>query len=408
MSRETVNIAIVGHVDHGKSTLIGRLLYETNSLAQGKMAEVRKIAKELGREAELAYIIDQLKEEREKNITIDTAQIFFKTRKRDFVIIDTPGHVEFIKNMLTGASLAQAGVLIVDVGEGVREQTRRHAFLLKLLGITSVVVVLNKMDLVNYDENRFKKVKSELYVFLETLGMEPDFFIPISAKEGENIAKKSAGLSWYRGPFFLKALDSLKVKSQGEDAPLRFPVQDVYTINGEEVIVGQVASGELKKGEEIILVPSGEKGRVGAIRLFERKAEKVEAGENIGLVLEGVDAVARGEILARAENPPVATDNFRGSIFWLAKEPLRVGEPITLRCATQEIPGVAKRIEKRINSSTLKVEAENAEELYSHETGVIVFEARQPMVVEKFLLIEELGRFVVERDNDLLGAGTVL
>ncbi|MCK4821573.1 GTP-binding protein [bacterium] len=243
MEKDILRIVIIGHVDHGKSTLIGRLLLDTNSLPKEKMVEIKKVSRDLGKEAELAFLTDQLKEERERSMTIDTTQIFFRTRKKNYCIIDTPGHVQFLKNMLTGASLAQAAVLIVDVKEGVMEQTRRHSYLIQMLGLDKAIVVFNKMDLINYQGRRFPKIKTELLELLESLNIEPIFLIPISAKEGLNISRKSSKMRWYKGPSLLSALDSLRLNTKTMQRPLRFPIQDIYEINGEKIIVGRVASG---------------------------------------------------------------------------------------------------------------------------------------------------------------------
>jgi small GTP-binding protein len=235
MRRTALNIVFTGHVDHGKSTLIGRLLINTNSLPESKVEEVRKVSEELGKEAELAYVTDYLKEEREQNITIDTTQIHFRTKSRDYVIIDAPGHVEFIKNMITGSSQAEAAVLIVDVSEGVLEQTRRHAYLLHLLGLDAVIAVINKMDIVGYSEERYVEVKDQLIDFLTGLPMNPLHVIPVSAREGDNISEETGMMPWYRGRCFLRALDSLKEeKVSYSSMPLRFPVQDIYEVESGE------------------------------------------------------------------------------------------------------------------------------------------------------------------------------
>jgi sulfate adenylyltransferase large subunit len=407
MEKETVKIVIIGHVDHGKSTLIGRLLLDTNSLPKEKLTEIKKISKELGKETELAYLVDQLKEERERNATIDTTQIFFKTRKRNYVIIDTPGHVEFIKNMITGASLAQIGVLIVDVQEGVMEQTRRHAYIISMLGIDKVIVVFNKMDLVNYERERFNKVRVELLKFLESLKITPFFTVPASAKEGDNICMKSSKMSWYKGPGLLGALNSLKLNIKTTKKPLRFPIQDIYEIEGEKIIVGRIISGIIKQGQKVILLPSFKAARIKIIKVFGKRRRTAREGENIGLTLSKPVFVERGEVVAQKENPPKATDHFKGNILWMSYEPLQINKTMILRCATQEIECTAERIEKRINSSTLEIIEENAMVLKLNEAGVVIFKTQEPIVVEKFNFIEELGRFIIEREHDLKGIGIV-
>jgi len=407
MAKETVKIVIVGHVDHGKSTLIGRLLLDTNSLPKDKIAEIRKISKELGKDTELAYLTDQLKEEREQNITIDTTQIFFKTHKRDFVIIDAPGHVEFLKNMITGATQAEAAVLIVDANEGIMEQTGRHAYLVSMLGISKVIIVFNKMDIVSYQENKFNAIKEKLSNFMRTLGVNPLFMIPMSAREGDNVFKKSQRMKWYKGPTLLEALDLFKLNVKIEKKSLRYPVQDVYHINDKNIVVGRIEAGSIKPGQKVTLLPSMNTIGIKSIEVFEKSKTKAQTGESIGLTLNGSLPVKRGDIIVEGESPPKLTEQFKGNIFWMSDEPLRINEAITLRCATQEVECIAEKIERRINSSTLELIEESAKELKLNEAGVVVFKVKKPIVAEKFSFIEELGRFVIEREYNLQGAGII-
>ena len=265
MEREHLKLVIVGHVDHGKSTLIGRLFFDTDSLPKEKIEEVKQICEALGKELEFAYVMDHLEEERSQGITIDTAQTFFKTEKRDYVIIDAPGHREFTKNMITGASQAEAAILIVDASEGVREQTRRHAYILGMLGLKQVIVAVNKMDLVDYSENVFNEVSKQTTDFLERIGIAPTYIIPISAKEGDNVAKASDRMKWYTGPTILQALDTFKKTEKRDENPLRFAVQDVYNIDGKRIIVGRVEAGTLRVGDNIIVLPTGEETTVETI-----------------------------------------------------------------------------------------------------------------------------------------------
>ncbi|MGE5197654.1 MAG: sulfate adenylyltransferase subunit 1 [Deltaproteobacteria bacterium] len=408
MVKSNLKIVISGHVDHGKSTLIGRLLLDTNSLPEERIKEIRKISKELGKDTELAYLTDYLKEERENEMTIDTTQIFFKTRKRDYVIIDSPGHVEFIKNMLTGATQAEAAVLLIDANAGVKEQTKRHAYIVGLLGITNVIVVLNKMDLLDYKEERFQKLKLEFLEFMQRLAMKPCFIIPASAKDGVNISKRSRKMSWYKGPCLLETLDSIKSKAKPVEKPLRFSVQDVYEINGEKIIAGKVLSGTIKQGQDIRLFPSQKDSRVNSIKVFGKMLREARAGASIGLTLDGPFYARRGEIIAQRENGRLHLLNrFRTDIFWMSGEPLQINKPVTLRCSTQELTCVAEKIEKRIDSSTLEILEENASELRMNESGVVMLKTEKPAVIEKFDFIDELGRFVIEQENNLQGAGII-
>ncbi len=403
----TIPIVVTGHVDHGKSTLIGRLLYETGSLPKEKIAEIKKISKSLGKDTELAFLTDQLKEERERNMTIDTTQIFFKTRARNYVIIDAPGHAELIKNMISGASQAQAAVLIIDIAEGVKDQTRRHASIIEMLGIKNVVVACNKMDLVSYDKKTFETVSAEISAFLKSLKIQPLCIIPVSAKDGDNIARRAASMGWYRGPTLIGALDALLPHPRSGRQTFRLPVQDVYKMGGEDIAVGRIASGEVSRGEEIVVHPAGSPVTVDKIKIFERDLVRARKGANIGLILRGAGGIKRGDVLATKGKGPLVSDSFRGRVFWMAEEPLLPGEEVVVRCASQEIPCRVMAIEHAIDSSTLKIVAENAGSLKQHEVGSVVFKAAHPVVTEAFSSVEELGRFTVERGENPQGAGIV-
>lgn len=407
MAKETAKIVIVGHVDHGKSTLIGRLLLDTNSLSKDKLAEIKRISKELGKDTELAFLTDQLKEERERNITIDTTQIFFKTRRKDYVIIDAPGHVEFLKNMITGATQAEAAVLIIDTKEGVKEQSRRHAYIVSMLGIDKVIVVFNKMDLLNYSEDVFTKVKDEMSRFLGNLGVKPIHMIPISAKQGDNIYNKSHNMKWYRGPALLEALDNLRFSEKAERKPLRFPVQDIYDVGGKKIVVGKVSSGFIRTGRDAVLFPSGNRVKIKSIEVFGKHKTEAETDECIGLTFASDIAVKRGDVITSEENMPKPTIAFKGNIFWMAEEPLALGKSVSVRCATQTIECTLNKIEKRINTSTLELLEENATRLLANEAAIITLKSNSPVIVEKFSFIEELGRFVIEKGYNLQGAGII-
>lgn len=407
MKKKTIRIVIIGHVDHGKSTLIGRLLLDTNSLPREKVAEIKNISRQLGKETQLAYLADQLKEEREQNKTIDTTQIFFKTRTADYVIIDAPGHAELIKNMISGASLAQAAILIVDAQEGIKEQTTRHAFIARMLGIEKLIVVFNKMDLVNYDQKKFDEGKDGLTAFFTGLGLRPCCFIPISAKADVNITGPSAMLSWYRGQSLLEALENLKESGGPQNRPLRFCVQDVYPLGGERIVFGKVNSGRILRGQEVVIFPQNTPARIKQIKVFGRNLLTAREGENIGLVFQDGPAVQRGEVVIEKNNQPLATDRFQGNLFWMSQEPLEINRPFILRCATQEVGCHIEKVHQRINTSTLQVVAENASQLLFNEAGIVSLRTEKPLLMEKFSFIEELGRFVLERDQILQGAGVI-
>lgn len=409
MKKEILPIVITGHVDHGKSTLIGALLLATNSLPEEKLQEIKKISQELGRDTELAFIADQLKEERERKMTIETTRIFFKTRKRNYGIIDTPGHAEFLKNMITGSSQAQAAVVIVDVQEGIKEQTRRHLYVIQLLGIKQLIVVLNKMDLINYDPARFKQIKQELLTLLEQLGLKPALIIPVSAKENDNICRRSLAAAWFLGPTLLEALDSLRIEPADAHKPLALPVQDVYGNDDQKIIVGRLSSGQLKPGQKIKILPAGQTATVKALVTYGQKRQKeARAGENIGFTLKEPIAIKRGDIIVPKENFFRPANCFQGTFFWLAKEPLRLNQKMDCRCATQESPCFVEKIEKRLNTATWEIIEENSQELAMNEAGQLLFRTEKPMVAEKFSFIEELGRLAIGEKFTLKGLGIIV
>ncbi len=403
--KEHMKIVIVGHVDHGKSTLIGRLFYDTDSIPREKIEEVKKACKDLGKEMEFAYLMDHLQEEREQGITIDTAQTFFKTAKRNYVIIDAPGHKEFIKNMITGASQADTAILIVDAKEGVQEQTKRHAFILGLLGLKQVIVVLNKMDLVEFKEERFNEVKKEIIEFLSTLSIKPVHIVPVSARLGDNIAFKSTKMKWYSGLTVLKALDSLKLETQSIK-PLRFPVQGVLKVGDKRILMGRVESGSISEGQEIEFLPSGKKAKVKSIEEFLKEKHSAIAGESTGITIDQPLFIERGEV-AFAGRKPFVKNEFNASIFWMAKQPFKLGEKLVFRCATQETECEIKAIKSRIDSSTLKTIEENSTELNENEVGKVIIKTKKPVVLENFNEIEELGRFVLVRGENVSAGGTI-
>jgi sulfate adenylyltransferase large subunit len=412
MAKNTFKIVFTGHVDHGKSTLIGRLLIDTKSLPDDKLSEIKKISAQLGKEAELAYVTDYLKEEREQNITIDTTQIFFRTSARDYVIIDAPGHVEFIKNMITGTSQAEAAVLLVDASEGVLEQTKRHAYLINMLGLEKVIVAVNKMDLVNYSENIFNEVAKEVGYFLEELSLKPVFTVPVSAKEDVNISVKpsvkSRKMKWYKGPSFLKALSSLKIDRDNDgDKPLRFPVQDVYTIGNEKIAVGRIESGRMFKDQSVVCLPSGSKNSVCSIRVFGKEKKRAEAQESIGIVMKDLDSIKRGIVVVGEQDKPELSDKIKASVFWMKDEPLSLQERLEIRCSTQEVDCGVEVIDRKIDSSTLEVIEDNIDKLLKYEVGEVYIRTRHPIAVEKFGYSKELGGFILKHDGDVAGVGIV-
>jgi sulfate adenylyltransferase large subunit len=404
---DALKFVIVGHVDHGKSTLIGRLLYDTNSLAPDKIEEIRKTSADLGRDTEFAYLLDHLEEERQQGITIDTTQVFFKTARRQYVIIDAPGHVEFVKNMITGASQAEAAVLIVDVKEGVREQTKRHAYILSLLGLGQVVAVFNKMDLVDYSEQRFTEVRTDLDKFLASIGLQPIYWIPICALKGENIASRSETMSWYTGPSFLESLDALKSFEPASDKPLIFPVQDIYKLDDKRIIAGKIEAGVLQTGQRITVLPSRQTTLIKTIEKFPDSVDSACAGESIGVTLQDPLFVNRGDVVCQPGAEPTLTNTFGAVVFWMAKKPFQKDEKVTVRCSTQQASSQVNAIHTKIDSSTLQILEEDANTLQNLEVGRVTIETKNPIAIKPFSDVRELGRFVFVRDDDICAGGII-
>ncbi len=404
---DVLNFVIVGHVDHGKSTLIGRLLYDTDSLPADKIEEIKKASDSLGRDTEFAYLLDHLEEERKQGITIDTTQVFFKTDKRRYVIIDAPGHVEFVKNMITGASQAEAAVLIVDVEEGVKEQTRRHSYMLSLLGLHQVIVVLNKMDLVDYSQDRFNSVTKEVADWLASINVTSDVYIPISAIKGENITKKSDKMPWYAGPTFLDSLDTLQNKVAPEDKSLLFPIQDVYKVGDKRINVGRVEAGTITTGANVKILPTGQITKVKSIEKFLEDTQEAVASECIGITTEDSVFLDRGNIICTPGSEPHLTDRVKANIFWMSKRPFTKDQKLTLRCATQETTCKIESIARKIDSSTLELIGEDANDICNLEVAEVTIKTKKPVAIKDFNDVQEMGRFVLVRDEDTCAGGII-
>ena len=404
---DILSFVIVGHVDHGKSTLIGRLLYDTGSLAFDKIEEIQQASARHGKQTEFAYLLDHFEEERKQGITIDTTQVFFKTPKRCYTIIDAPGHVEFVKNMITGASHAEAAVLIVDVSEGIKEQTKRHSYILSLLGLNQVIVVLNKMDLVDFSAEHFETVKQNVRKWLRAVEIAPLVCVPISAIRGDNIAVKSENMDWYTGPTFLESMDTLQNKQPQEDKPLFFPIQDVYKIEDKRINAGRVESGIIEEGAEIKIMPGGQVTKINTIEKFLEQPHKAVAGECIGLTTTDSVFVERGNVLCSPGSEPMLTDRIFANIFWMAKQDLKKGQKLTIRCSTQETSCRIESIKKRIDSSTLEVIAEDADAIGNLDVAEVVIKTKKPLAITSFNDVQELGRFVLVQDENIYAGGIV-
>jgi bifunctional enzyme CysN/CysC len=410
VSAETprLKIVFVGHVDHGKSTLIGRILHDTHSLPEGKLEQIQQACAEEGLEFEYAFALDALLEEQAQNITIDTTQIPFRTATRRYVIIDAPGHKEFLKNMITGASTADAAVLVIAANEGVSEQSRRHAYLLRLLGVRQLLVVVNKMDLVDYSEERFRTIEEEYRNFLASLQLAADMFIPASAKEGVNVAKRAANnLRWYSGPTVLDALEQIDQPQPLADQPLRFSVQDVYRFDERRIIAGRIESGTLRVGDEIVFSPANKSSVVASIETWKTPTRECAiTGDAIGITLGEQIFVERGNVGSHLADAPIETNRVRADVFWMAQAPLRKGNSYTLRLASQEVKCQVVAIEEVMDSSTLEV-SRGERDVARNEVARVTLQTRAPLVVDNHERIPQLGRFVLMDENRICGGGTV-
>src|SRR6266567_3865273 len=381
---EQLKIVIVGHVDHGKSTFVGRLFHDTGSLPEGKLEQLQQVAQRRGVPFEWANLKDPLQSERDQNITIDTAQIWFQTSKRQYVIIDAPGHKEFLKNMITGAANAEAALLI-DAHEGVQENSRRHGYLLNLLGIRQIAVLVNKMDLENYDQAKFHQIESEYRVWLKTIGVQPATFIPIAAKHGDNIASRSVQMPWWRGPSVLETLDEFKVSGLPKDQPLRLPIQDIYRFDERRILAGRLEAGSIKVGDKLIFSPSNKTSTVRSIERWSAPpCESASAGESIGITLTEQIFVARGAVATLENALPYELSRFKAKLFWLGKQPFAKGKSYKLKLATQEVECRIESIERVIDASTLETVSRKENEMFvgRHEVAELTLHTRRPIAFD--------------------------
>ncbi len=407
--KEQFRVVVVGHVDHGKSTLIGRLLFDTNSLPEGKHEEIQEICKRRGTEAlEWSFVLDAFQAERDQAVTIDTTQIRFATDLRDYVIIDAPGHREFLKNMISGAAAADAAILVVDAMEGMQEQTKRHAYMLSLLGLRQIGVVINKMDMAGYDAARFESVAKEVSAYLESIGLSPAYIVPISARQGDMIAQRGTHMDWYSGKTLTGVLDSLQISSPPVSHALRFPVQDVYRYGEKRILVGRVESGILRKGDRILFSPTNEEAIVDSIEVWPAQKDKVEAhaGEVIGITLDQKIFVERGHIGSHIKQPPMLSNVFRANIFWLSKNPLRIGNTYKARYGTYETNVTVQNIDKVIDTADL-AQDEKADNVGRNAVAEITLRAPGVLPLDPYTDNPRLGRLVLYEGYDIAGGGTI-
>lgn len=412
-----MNIVVAGHVDHGKSTVIGRLLADTHTLPDGKLEQIREMCRKNARPFEYAFLLDALKDERAQGITIDTARCFFETEKRKYIIIDAPGHIEFLKNMITGASRAEAALLVIDAKEGICENSRRHGYMLEMLGITQIAVLVNKIDLIGYNQAVFDEICRGYTEFLHNIGITPAAFIPVSAMEGDNIANHSENTPWYTGVNVLEQLDQFAGGEHDDNKPLRIPVEDVYkfTESGDDrrIVAGLCESGCLRSGDDVIFYPSGKTTRVKKIEEWfmypspERESDAVYKGKSCGFTTETQIYVHRGEIACKVgEQAPKVGRTFRASMFWLGREPLVCGKEYIIKSCTAKTTCKVKKIHSVLDASNLTKNSA-PECANKNDIADCTFECARDIAFDIGNHLPATGRFVIVDNYEISGGGII-
>ena len=413
--KEHMNIVFIGHVDAGKSTTVGRVLYETGALPEQALRKLKEEAEKVGKVTfEYAFVMDTLQQERERGVTIDVSHKEFETDKFHFTIIDAPGHRDFVKNMITGASQADAAVLVISAKDGVQPQTKEHAFLAKVLGVSQLIVLLNKMDAVNYDEAKYKEVHAEANKLLSGMGYKTDSiaFIPVSAYNGDNLTKLSDKTPWYKGPTLLQEFDKLTVPEKPADKPLRLPVQDVYTITGHGVVpVGRVETGMLKTNASVVFMPSGARGEVKKIEMHHQELAEAGPGDNVGFNVKGVDKkdVRRGEVIGPSDAPPTVAEEFSAQIVVLNHPTaISIGYTPVFHIHTAQFAGRVTELVEKKDPKTGQPVPGKPEFLKTGDVAVVKIKPLKPVVVEKFSEFPPIGRFAIRDMGQTVAAGVVL
>lgn len=412
--KEHLNLVFIGHVDSGKSTTVGRILYETGAVSEQVLNRLKEEASKLGKGTfEFAFVMDSLKEERERGVTIDIAHKEFESPKYYCTIIDAPGHRDFVKNMITGASQADAAVLQVSVKDGVQPQTKEHAFLAKVLGINQLAVNMNKMDAVNYSEENYKKVRGEVETLLKGIGYDVSKvqFIPASGYAGDNITKKSDKMPWYNGPTILEVIDTFNVPVKPKDKALRLPIQDVFTITGHGTVpVGRVETGVMKPNMGVVVMPSGASGEVKKIEMHHQELTEANPGDNVGFNLKGVDKkdIKRGDVLGPKDNPPTVAAEFTAQVVVLNHPTaISVGYTPVFHIHTAQFAGrVTEIVEKKDPKSGQS--AGKVDFIKTGDVAVLKIQPLKAIVIEKFADFAPLGRFAIRDMGQTVAAGVVL
>lgn len=413
MPKPHINVVFVGHVDHGKSTLVGRMLYDSGKIREDEMNKLKSIAKEVGKETfEFAFVMDVTKEERERGVTIEINWKEIETPKNHITIIDAPGHRDFIKNMITGASDADAAVLVVDVDAGLQQQTKEHLFLTRTLGIDQLVVAINKMDKVAYSKDKFDKIKNEIDKLAKLVGYQNINFVPVSAYAGDNVVKKSQKLEWYAGPTLFEMLDRLKEPEKPTDKPLRMPVDKVYSIKGIGVVpIGRVETGRLRIGDTVVFGPSGAKGEVKSIEMHHKQMTEAQPGDNIGFNVKGIDdkQIKRGDVMGTPSNPPTVVTE-RGCIgakIVVLDHPngLAVGHVPSMFVHTADVPVRIIEITSKIDPASGQETEKSPKVVKTGEAAIVQLQPLVPVVIEKSSFIPQLSRFALREGGMTIAAG---
>ncbi|GAB6055066.1 translation elongation factor EF-1 subunit alpha [Methanobacterium alkalithermotolerans] len=400
--KEHMNLAFIGHVDHGKSTLVGHLLLQAGAIAEQQLADG---------ENKFRFVMDKLGEERERGVTIDLAHAKFDSPKYEFTIVDCPGHRDFVKNMITGASQADAAVLVVAIDDGVMPQTKEHIFLSRTLGINQIIIGVNKMDLVNYDEGKFNELKKEVGDLIKTVGYKPSdvHFIPLSAFEGDNISTNSDNTPWYKGPALVKALDEFTAPEKPTKLPLRVPIQDVYSITGVGTVpVGRIETGIMKKADNVIFEPAGVTGEVKSIEMHHEMLDSAEPGDNVGFNVRGVgkNDVRRGDVAGHPDSPPSVAKEFTAQIVVLQHPGvITIGYTPVFHCHTAQVACTFLELVNKMNPATGQVEEENPDFLKTGNAAIVKVKPTKPMVIEKIKDIPHMGRFAIRDMGQTVAAG---
>jgi sulfate adenylyltransferase large subunit len=422
MTLDLLRFTTAGSVDDGKSTLIGRLLYDTKQVFEDQLEHVEQASERRGGEGalDLALLTDGLRAEREQGITIDVAYRYFATPRRRFIIADCPGHRQYTRNMVTGASTADVAVVLIDARRGVLEQSKRHAFISALLGIPQLVVAINKMDLVEHSQARFEELVAEFEGFAEKLsGVKHISYIPISALNGDNVVESSERMGWYGGPMLLELLEQVEVAyDHPYDTPARFPVQWVIRPSNGGAggngagdyrgYAGQLASGALRKGEEITVLPSGVRTRIAAIDTYDGELEEAMAPMSLTLRLEDELDVSRGELICRPEEAPTVARALEADVCWMAEQPLRAGGRYTVKHTSHSVTAIIEEIVDLVDVHTLE-RAEPPAELALNDIGRVRLRTSAPLVFDPYRRNRRTGSFILidETSNETVGAGMI-